>query len=145
MPPPRGKDGPQSQTAGQGKCCGSALALSTPGWGQGGGKTLESQAGGNPGFQAGSCSLDGHAAVAEELGDDGWVDYSGRVPQVMVILSDLPKHPPHDFPWGSTHFWLPGDNTLTHSSPAKSFHPRILANIGPWPIQTQSLEASEHT
>ena len=97
------------------------------------GKTLESQAGGNPGFQAGSYSLDGQAAVAEELGDDGWVDYSGRVPQVVVILSDLPKHPPHDFPWGSTRFWLPGDNTLTHSGPAKaSIHAYSpLVGLGP--------------
>jgi len=36
LPPPKGKAGPWSQTAGQGRWCGSALALSTPGWGQGG-------------------------------------------------------------------------------------------------------------
>lgn len=28
------------------------------------------------------------SSLAEKLGDDGWVDYSGRVPQVVVILSD---------------------------------------------------------
>lgn len=53
---------------------------------------------GDPGQKARSCSLGGLAAVAEELVDDGWVSHGRCVPQVMVILSDLPKHPPHDFP-----------------------------------------------
>lgn len=39
--------------------------------------------------------------MAEELVDDGWVSHGRCVPQVVVILSDLPKHPPHDFPWGT--------------------------------------------
>lgn len=53
---------------------------------------------GNPGKRTGSCSLDSQAAVAEELADDGWISHSRCVPQVVVILSNLPKHPPHDFP-----------------------------------------------
>jgi hypothetical protein len=45
-----------------------------------------------------SCSLDGQAAVAEEVTDDRWVSHCRRVPQVMVILSNLPEHSSHDFP-----------------------------------------------
>lgn len=75
-------------------------------WGQGGGgQALEKGQWGTPGFQSRVLFIgwSKEAAVAEKLGDDGWVrSYSGRVPQVVVILSDLPKHPPHDFPWGST-------------------------------------------
>lgn len=61
------------------------------------GKTLESQLRRFLGKRQ-SCSLGGQAAVAEELADDRWVSHSRCVPQVMVILSDLAKHSPHDFP-----------------------------------------------
>lgn len=61
------------------------------------GKTLESQAGGILG-KGQSCSQDGPATVAEELADNRWVSHSRCVPQVVVILSNLPKYPPHDFP-----------------------------------------------
>lgn len=44
-----------------------------------------------------SCSLDGQAAVVEEVTDDRWVSHCRCVPQVMVILSNLPKHSPHNF------------------------------------------------
>lgn len=47
--------------------------------------------------------------MAEELVDDRWVSHSRCVPQVMVILSDLAKHSPHDFPWEIIDFGLPGD------------------------------------
>lgn len=72
------------------------------------GKTLESQV---RGFlvKGQSCSLGGQAAVAEELADDSWVSHSRGVTQVMVILSDLAKHSPHDFPWETIDFRLPGD------------------------------------
>lgn len=40
--------------------------------------------------------------MAEEVTDDRWVSHSGRISQVMVILSNLPKHSPHDFPWETT-------------------------------------------
>lgn len=89
LPPPRGKAGPP---------CGSALALSTPGWGQGGWAKFWKAKQGGVRDKGQSCSLDGQAAVAEELADDRWVSHSRCVSQVMVILSDLPKHPPHDFP-----------------------------------------------
>lgn len=71
-------------------------------------KTLKSHVEGILG-KGQSRSLGGQAAVAEELADDRWVSHSGCVPQVMVILSDLAKHSPHDFPWEATDFRLPGD------------------------------------
>lgn len=89
LPPPRANAGPQ---------CGSVLALHIPGWGQGGWTRLWKAKQGAVLGKGQSCSLDGRAAVAEELVDDRWVSHSRRVPQVMVILSDLPKYPPHDFP-----------------------------------------------
>lgn len=60
------------------------------------GRNLESQAQGNP--ERESCSLGGQAAVTEEMTDDGWVSHCGCIPQVMVILSNLPEYSPHDFP-----------------------------------------------
>lgn len=78
--------------------CGSALALSTPRQGQGGWAKLWKAKQGGVRDKGQSCSLDGQAAVAEELADDRWVSHSRYVSQVMVILSNLPKHPPHDFP-----------------------------------------------
>lgn len=48
--------------------------------------------------KAESCSLDGQAAVGEEVTDDRRVSHSRCIPQVMVILSNLPKHSSHDFP-----------------------------------------------
>lgn len=60
------------------------------------GRNLESQAQGNPGQE--SCSLGGQAAVTEEMVDDRWVSHCRCIPQVMVILSNLPEYSPHDFP-----------------------------------------------
>lgn len=78
--------------------------------------------------------LDGQAAVVEELADDSWVSHSRGVPQVVVILSNLPKHPPHDFPWGPQNSGYPVI-ALTHSSPAKkaSIHTHSTTTR-PWPI-----------
>lgn len=70
--------------------------------------------------------LDGQAAMVEELADDSWVSHSRGVPQVVVILSNLPKHPPHDFPWGTTEFWLPGNSTDPLQPCQKGFHPHTL-------------------
>lgn len=61
------------------------------------GRSSESQAQGNAGQE--SCSLGGQAAVTEEMVDDRWVRHCRRVPQVMVVLSNLPEYSPHDFAW----------------------------------------------
>lgn len=99
------------------------------------GKNLESQTEGILGKKAESCSLDGQAAVGEEVADDGWVSHSGRVPQVVVILCDLPEYSSHDFPWETTGLWLLRDDTNPPQPCQRlpSIHP-IITRPQPVPV-----------
>lgn len=44
-----------------------------------------------------SCSLCGRTAVAEEITDDCGISHCRCVPQIMIVLCNLPEHSPHDF------------------------------------------------